>query len=186
MGSVTPRAVPGLQNNGRNPPALQATSCAAVSPISGARSKEEKRKLQAQLPRTQQRWCGPLWVPTGTRDPSHRGYRLGGSPPSHEPSPASSTFSRVGLETRIRRVSRASPEIAGPLHRPTAQKVEHLPSVVSLSGGGNEALRLVKSQTIFNIQHEKSQVLRAAPRRSQTLAPLPSKEGLQDPPVLGP
>ena len=71
--------------------------------------------------------------------------------------PTPGMSSRVELEIRMRGAGR---EVPGPLHSPTAQEGRaglasvYPPSVVSLPGGGNEALRLVKNQTIFSIQHE--------------------------------
>lgn len=74
-------------------------------------------------------------------------------------SPSPGTFSRGELEVRARGAGR---EIPRPLQSPAPQEAQaglasaYLPPVVSLPGGGDEALWLMRNQAISDLQHENA------------------------------
>lgn len=74
-------------------------------------------------------------------------------------SPSVGTLSRGELEVRVREAGREIPRL---LHSPAPQEGRaglaraYLPPLVSLPGGGDEALWLVRNQTISDLQHENA------------------------------
>lgn len=147
-----------------------------------------ERKPQAPLPRTQPGWCGPPWTPAGARGPGHCGSRTGRVPTIL--SPSAGTFSRGELEVRVQGAGKESPR---PLHSPAPQEGRaglasaYLPPLVSLPGGGDKGLWLLRNQTIFDLQHENTPSPESGGLGGvNPLGTLPRKEDPQDPAALEP